>query len=71
MKRTIDTYTGKEFRWNTVASYCGKWVPARITSRTFRFLHPDRVPVQLLTDLNSDPSGQLPEQYRHMSGDQN
>ncbi len=52
MRTTTDTYTGKRFRWNTTALMYGWIVPARMTSRGFTELHPDRVPPKLLRELN-------------------
>jgi hypothetical protein len=52
MKTTIDTYTGKRFRWNETVFYAGFVVPARCTSRTAEHLHPHRVPAKLLARLN-------------------
>jgi hypothetical protein len=55
MRITRDTHTGKRFRWNITATWpsvgnlCG---PARCTSRTATELHPTRVPLALLTELN-------------------
>jgi hypothetical protein len=56
-KTTIDTYTGKPFRWNTTALANdvegNEWlVPARCTSRDFMHLHPGRVRASLLARLN-------------------
>jgi hypothetical protein len=52
MKTTIDTLTGKPFRYNDTVNYMGQIVPARITSRTSAHLAPDRVPPRLLAKLN-------------------
>ena len=57
MRRTIDTQTGREFRYNSTAWYCGKRVPQRITSRTCEYLHPDRVEPKLLAKLNPEKDG--------------
>jgi hypothetical protein len=58
MKRTIDTATGKLFRWNTTALFRRDdgslvTVPARSTPLLFTSLHPDRVEPKLLAKLNS------------------
>lgn len=52
MKRTIDTQTGKEFKYNEIVRYGGKNVPARVTKRKSTHLHPDRVTPELLAKLN-------------------
>jgi hypothetical protein len=59
MRTTIDTYTGKPFRWNSIClirTDDGKTtiVPERMTARDSRWLHPSRVRPALLADLNSD-----------------
>lgn len=56
MKATTDTLTGKAFRWNgtcTLKTSRGDFVvPQRCTSRTSEYLHPSRVPANLLATLN-------------------
>lgn len=57
MKITIDTYSGKQFRYNGTCLYRLRdgslWtVPQRCTSRTNEWLHPGRVPDKLLAALN-------------------
>lgn len=52
MKTTIDTLTGKPFRYNTTVLYQGKVVPARVTSCSATHLHPNRVSAELLAELN-------------------
>ncbi len=59
MRTTIDTHTGKQFRWNTTAYHILKdgrhiCVPARCTTRDFVHLHPSRTPTKLLAELNPD-----------------
>ena len=59
MRTTVDTYTGKVFRWNTVALALDADgnlvnVPARITKSAMTHLHPARVQPALLERLNSD-----------------
>ena len=51
MKTTIDTYTGRRFRWNTTTQYAGFCVPARMTARTAVHLHPSRVRPALLVRI--------------------
>jgi len=57
MKTTIDTLTGKPFRWNGTCIYELKdgqrWiVPQRMTTRSAEWLHPGRVVPALLAKLN-------------------
>jgi hypothetical protein len=54
MKTTTDTYTGKRFRWNETVreTRTGLLTPSRCTSRDSTWLHPGRVPVALLRELN-------------------
>src|SRR5450631_269865 len=52
MKTTIDTLTGKHFRYNETGIYLGFWVPMRSTSKTFMALAPDRVIPKLFAQLN-------------------
>ena len=57
MKTTIDTFTGKPFRYNSVCLYRlndgSEWnVPERQTSRSATWLHPGRTKPELLASLN-------------------
>jgi hypothetical protein len=52
MRKTIDTGTGKEFRYNEIVNYMGYDVPARTTARKSMWLHPSRVEPGLLARLN-------------------
>jgi hypothetical protein len=52
MKRTVDTYAGKPFRWDAQVRYRGYMVPARYTKTAEHFLHPARVTDELLRELN-------------------
>jgi hypothetical protein len=54
MKTTRDLHTGRPFHWNTTALYYGYKVPAQCTQRDFCTLHPSRVPLQSLRQLNPD-----------------
>ena len=52
MKTTTDTFTGKPFRWNCTTEVHGVTTPAYETTRAATYLHPDRVPADLLNKLN-------------------
>lgn len=52
MRSTVDTYSGKRFRWNAVDHCGGLNVPAHYTNRTHTYLHPTRVVSVLLQELN-------------------
>jgi hypothetical protein len=52
MKKTIDTGTGKVFRYNEIVQYLGYNVPCRMTVRKSMHLHPTRVVPELLAELN-------------------
>jgi hypothetical protein len=53
-KRTIDLETGAPFIWNDTVEVAGYIVPARYTPTAATFLHPSRVPLDLLRELNPD-----------------
>jgi hypothetical protein len=61
MRTTTDTFTGKPFRWNDVVEVLQGGhlvrVPARMTTRTFTYLNPSRVPAELLATLNPAGAG--------------
>lgn len=57
MRWTIDTYTGERFAWNTTTlartdDGDRMHVPARITDDGLTWLHPNRVPIALMMELN-------------------
>ena len=54
MKTVIDTFTGRQCSWNSTVRYCGFVVPALHTANDAWHLHPSRVPLDLLRQLNSD-----------------
>lgn len=51
-RTTTDTYTGKPFRWNETVRYDGYVVPCKSTKNDSVWLHPSRVPDDLLAELN-------------------
>lgn len=51
-KTTIDTFTGKRFRYNEVVLYQGFSVPGRTTARTSTHLSPGRIAPTLWAKLN-------------------
>lgn len=51
-KRTTDTMTGAPFVWNDTVRVGGLLVPCRYTPNAATFLHPTRVPLELLQQLN-------------------
>jgi len=58
MKSTVDTYTGKRFRYNELAEYQGYIVPNRTTAHASTHLAADRMPAKLFAVLN--PGRQQP-----------
>jgi hypothetical protein len=54
VKTTIDTYTGKRFRWSELTWWPGYQLnaPSRVTATRTVELHPTRVTITLLRELN-------------------
>jgi hypothetical protein len=58
VKSTVDTYTGKRFRYNELVEYQGYTVPGRTTAHASTHLAADRMPAKLFAVLN--PGRQQP-----------
>ena len=52
MRVTTDTYSGKPFRWNETIVMYGIVTVSRVMKTKTVDLHPSRVPVRLLNELN-------------------
>ena len=54
MKSTVDTFTGKRFRYNELVEYQGYIVPSRTTARSWTHLAADRMPAARKDLLSND-----------------